>query len=308
MEKKAPLKMHSKLKQSKREQLLAWTFLLPATAVFIIFMFWPLAYTFYLSFFKWNMVAPTKKFVGIRNYISLITDKTTIQLLENTLLYILVLVLLNFVIPYVLAYINTLMMKRKIKSFYKVLIFMPSLISLVVGAIVMQWIFNPISGPLSTALGMFGVAMPSWSKTQGLVIFVISLVATYKAFGYNFLVLLSGVGSVSTELIEAARLDKTPNRKIFTQIVMPLTSSTAIYILIMSIVQGMQYVFTPIKVLTQGGPNNTSSNIIYGGYQEAFTFYDTGRSSALSIITMIVFLVLLYLEFRYVEKGVYYEN
>ena len=305
---KVPPKKHKKLRQSKREQLLAWTFILPALAVFLVFMFWPLAYTFYLSFFKWNMVAPTKTFVGIKNYISLLKEKVTLQLFLNTLLYILILVIFNFVIPYILAFINTFMMKKKAKSIYKVFIFMPSLISLVVGAIVLQWIFNPISGPVAAVLSKFGITIPSWSKTQGLVIVVISLVATYKAFGYNFLVLLAGVGSVSTELIEAARLDKTPYRKIFTQIVRPITSSSAIYILIMSIVQGMQYVFTPIKVLTQGGPDNASSNIIYGGYKEAFTFYDTGRSSALSIITMIIFLVMLFLEFKYVEKGVYYEN
>jgi len=308
MENKVPPKKHKKLRQSKREQLLAWTFILPALAVFLVFMFWPLAYTFYLSFFKWNMVAPTKTFVGIKNYISLLKEKVTLQLFLNTLLYILILVIFNFVIPYILAFINTFMMKKKAKSIYKVFIFMPSLISLVVGAIVLQWIFNPISGPVAAVLSKFGITIPSWSKTQGLVIVVISLVATYKAFGYNFLVLLAGVGSVSTELIEAARLDKTPYRKIFTQIVRPITSSSAIYILIMSIVQGMQYVFTPIKVLTQGGPDNASSNIIYGGYKEAFTFYDTGRSSALSIITMIIFLVMLFLEFKYVEKGVYYEN
>lgn len=308
MENKVSLKKHKKLRQTKREQLLAWTFILPALAVFLVFMFWPLAYTFYLSFFKWNMVAPTKTFVGLKNYISLLKDKVTLQLLLNTLLYILILVVFNFVIPYILAFINTFMMKKKAKSVYKIFIFMPSLISLVVGAIVLQWIFNPISGPIAAVLSKIGITIPSWSKTQGLVILVISLVATYKAFGYNFLVLLAGVGSVSTELIEAARLDKTPYRKIFTQIVRPITSSSAIYILIMSIVQGMQYVFTPIKVLTQGGPDNASSNIIYGGYKEAFTFYDTGRSSALSIITMIIFLVLLFLEFKYVEKGVYYEN
>ena len=108
--------------------------------------------------------------------------------------------------------------------------------------------------------------------------------------------------------MDPAKLEKTSHTKIFTGIVMPLTSSTAIYVLIISIVQGMQYVFTPIKVLTQGGPNNASSNIIYGVYQEAFTFYNTGKASALSIMTMVIFLILLYLEFKYVEKGVYYEN
>ena len=124
-----------------------------------------------------------------------------------------------------------------------------------------------LAGPEETAqLEQVGPCLlyTSWSKTKGLVIFVIALVAVLKSFGYNFLVLLSGMSSVSDELIEAAKLEKTGHTKIFTGIVMPLTSSTAIYVLIISIVQGMQYVFTPIKVLTQGGPNNASSNIIYG--------------------------------------------
>lgn len=295
------------MKSRKRDTILAWFFIFPATLAFAVFMFWPLIYTVYLSFLKWNMVAPVKKFVGIKNYIDILEDKTTIQIIKNTVAYILILVIMNFIIPYILAFVNTFIMKRG-KGIYKTLLFIPSLISLVVGAIVLQWIFNPISGPISAVLSKFGYTMPTWSRTKGLVIFVISLAAVLKSFGYNFLVLLSGMGSVSDELIEAARLEKTPDRTIFRKIVMPLTSSTAVYVLIISIVQGMQYVFTPIKVLTQGGPNNASSNIIYGVYQEAFGFYNTGKASALSIMAMLVFLVLLFLEFKYVEKGVYYEN
>lgn len=296
-----------KIKKPNKESFLAWLFVSPAMIGFILFMFWPLVYTIYLSFFKWNMVAPTKTMVGLNNYIKLFKNPETIQIFTNTFLYLIILITLIFLVPYVLAFVNTFMIRR-FKEVYKALIFMPSLISLVVGAIVLQWIFNPVSGPVGALLSYFGIVMPVWSKTKGLVIFVISLVAVYKAFGYNFLVLLSGMSSVPEELIEAARLEKTSNRKIFTKIVMPLTSSSAIYILIMSIVQGLQYVFTPIKVLTQGGPNNASSNIIYRVYQEAFTFYDTGVSSALSVITILIFLILLYIEFKYVEKGVYYEN
>ena len=197
---------------------------------------------------------------------------------------------------------------KKGKHVYKALLFSSSLIALVVGAILFQWIFNPVSGPVAAVAENFGITLPAWSKTPGLVIVVISLVAVYKAFGYNFLILLSGMNSVPEELIEAAKLEKASNRSIFTNIVMPLTSSTAVYILIMTIVQGLQYVFTPIKVLTQGGPNDASSNIIYQGYDYAFTYYETGMAASLAIVTMVIFFVLLYLEFRYVEKGVYYEN
>ncbi len=291
----------------RRERKLAVLYILPALSVFILFMFYPLVYTVYLSFFRWNMVSPKMKFVALQNYINLLTDPVTLQVFKNTALYIVILILFNFLLPYVLAYINTFLMKTG-KDIYKALFFSSSLIALVVGAILFQWIFNPVSGPVASLASKAGTALPAWSKTPGLVIFVISLVAVYKAFGYNFLILLSGMGSVPGELIEAARLEKASNGNIFRRIVMPLTSATAVYILIMTIVQGLQYVFTPIKVLTQGGPNDASSNIIYRGYDYAFTFYETGMSAALAVVTMVIFLLLLYLEFRFVEKGVYYEN
>ena len=87
-----------------------------------------------------------------------------------------------------------------------------------------------------------------------------------------------------------------------------MSSATGIYVFIITIVQGLQYVFTPIKVITQGGPNYASSNLIYHSYHEAFSLYRTGMSSAVSILTMLLFVILLILEFRFVEKGVYYEN
>lgn len=295
------------LKKSLRDQLVAWGYTLPALSAFIIFMFWPVVYTFIMSFFKGNTANPTRAFVGLENYITVLKDPVTLALLKNTGLYLLILIIINFLVPYIMAFINHFVMKR-FKKFYKVVIFMPSLISLVVGAMLIQWLFNPIIGPVSQVLKLFGTTMPTWSKTAGLVVFVISLVACYKAFGYNFLVLLSGMSNVSTELIETARLEKTPNHKIFTKIVMPLTSSTAIYVLIMSIVQGVQYVFTPIKILTQGGPNGASSNLLYGTYQEAFLYFNPGSASVLSAVTMLIFVLLLFLEFRFVEKGVYYEN
>ena len=140
------------------------------------------------------------------------------------------------------------------------------------------------------------------------VIAVLSIITSWKVFGYNFIIILAGVSGVSQEVIEAARLDNIPLWKIFRDMVVPMSSATGIYVFITTIVQGLQYVFTPIKVVTQGGPNYASSNLIYMSYHEAFTLYRTGTSSAVSVITMVLFIVLLLLEFRFVEKGVYYEN
>ena len=260
-------------KETKKQTILGYLFLIPSLAVFAVFMFYPLLYTFYLSFFEWNMVKPVKKFVGLNNYIAVFRDPNTFKILGNTLAYILVLLVLNFVLPYILSFILSAVIRHG-KSFYKAVFFLPSVISLVVGSILYTWILNPISGPVAI----------------------------------NFINILAGVSGVSQEVIEAARLDQVPMWKIFLDIIVPMSSATGIYVFITTIVQGLQYVFTPIKVITQGGPNYASSNLIYASYHEAFTLYRTGTSSAISILTMLLFIVLLLLEFKFVEKGVYYEN
>ncbi|CAM5592080.1 ABC transporter permease OS=Lysinibacillus sphaericus OX=1421 GN=LS41612_14070 PE=3 SV=1 [Lysinibacillus sphaericus] len=87
-----------------------------------------------------------------------------------------------------------------------------------------------------------------------------------------------------------------------------MSSATGIYVFIITIVQGLQFSFTPIKIIAQGGQNYASSNAIYHAYHEAFVLYRTGHSAALSILTMAIFVVLLIVEFKYVERGIYYEN
>lgn len=291
----------------RHQGALGYAFLLPSLIMFGIFMFYPMIYTFYLSFFNWNMISPKKTFVGLANYQTLLTDPNTWKILGNTGLYILILLVFNCLMPYLLSFVLSFIIKKG-KGVYKAVFFLPSLISLVVGSILYTWILNPVSGPLALIMGKFGITLPFWSKTEGWVIAVLCIITTWKSFGYNFIVILGGVGGISPDVIEAAKLDDVPLHRIFTDIVVPMSSATGIYLFIITIVQGLQYVFTPIKVITQGGPNYASSNLIYLSYHEAFTLYRTGVSAAGSVLTMILFMVLLALEFRFVEKGVYYEN
>jgi len=288
-------------------RLTPYLFIAPAVAALVAFMFYPLVKTIMLSFYDWNMVRPRKEFVGFANYISLFQDPNSFKIIGNTCVYILLLLLFNFAAPYVFAFILSFVV-RKGKNFYRSVIFLPSVISLVVGTMIFVWILNPISGPAAQIMKLFGMKAPIWSTTQGLVIVVISIITSWKVFGYNFIVSLSGVGGVPLEVVEAARVDNVPMHRIFFNIVLPMSSSAGVYVLILSIVQGLQQVFTPINMVTKGGPDYGSSNLIYNVYNEAFGFYKTGTASAYAILMMILFIFLLVLEFKYVEKGVYYEN
>jgi len=283
-------------------------FLLPALVIFTVFMFWPLAYTIYLSFFNWNMTPwRAMRYVGLANYTAIFNSPESMRVLGNTFVYITILLALNFVMPFILAFVLNVVITR-FRNLYKPILFIPSIISLAVGSMVYTWILNPIFGPAAHIMNALGMTMPVWSRTQGLVIVVISLILTWKIFGYNFIVLLGGISGIPDDVIESAKLDKIPLHRIFLNIVVPMSSAVGMYVFVMTIVQGLQFGFIPIHILTQGGPNWHSSQLIYQAYHEAFVVFDTGRSAAFSVLTMLLFTFLLWLEFRFVEKGIYYEN
>lgn len=289
------------------ERIKPYALLTPVLAVFSVFMFYPFLYTLYLSFFEWNMVRPTMTFVGFDNYLAIFSDPSFGKIMGNTLAYIALFMVFAFVAPYIFSFILSFCIRRA-KGFYKSAIFLPSVISVVVGTMIFVWLLNPLSGPAATIMRQVGVRIPIWTNTEGLVIIVLTLITTWKIFGYNFIVIMAGIGSVPTEVIEAARMDDIPNWRIFTSIVIPMSSSTGIYVLITTIVTGLQQVFTPINMVTKGGPNDNSTHIIYEVYDQAFGYFRTGTASAYSILMMLLFVILLYVEFRFVEKGVYYEN
>lgn len=286
---------------------LPYALLLPSVIIILIFNIIPLIYTVYLSFFDWNMVKTNKEFVGLDNYIELFTNTKFYMIIGQTFAYIALLVVFNTVMTYIFAFIVDYFIGKG-KRIYQTVLFIPSVISLVVGAMVFLWVLNPVSGPVAQVLGIFGISIPNWTTTNGWVIFVISLIVAWKVFGYNFLVLYSSIIGIPREMIEAAKIDNVKPSRIFIDIILPMSSATGFYILIMTIVQGLQYVFTPISVITKGGPNYQSSNLIYHAYHEGFTLYKTGVSAAVSTITLIIFFSLLLIQFLVVERRVKYEN
>lgn len=283
-----------------KRKLLVTVYLLPTVAILFIFMVIPIIYTFYLSFFDWNLIAPTKKFVGLENYITIFTDSVNRKVLLNTVFYIVLLLALNFILPYFIAIVVQFFIE-KMKGPYKVIFFIPSIFSLVVGAMLFSWIMNPVSGPLAIVMKTVGFSLPNWTNSGGMAIVIICLITNWKVFGYNFVLLLTGLGAIPKNLIDATKIDRIPKWRVIWNIVLPLNKSIALYVLILTIVQGLQFVFTPISVITQGGPYYGSSNILYHTYLNAFVLYKTGNASALAMLTFIIFLVLLYAEMKFVE-------
>lgn len=295
---------------NSKQTILHWKsilFILPSVVIFCLFLLYPLIYTIYLSFYKWNMISPTKQFVGLENYQAIFSDPNSLKIMMNSFWYIFWIVLFAVVLPYILAFILDFLVPRFI-HFYKATLFVPAVLSLVVASVLFTWILNPLTGPVAIILKSFGLNMPFWSNTEGWVIFVLSLIVSWKVFGYNFILLLAAISGIDRELIEAARLDNISNSQIFLKIVLPISSATGVYVLVMAVVQALQYVFTPISVLTQGGPDNASANIIFESYRQGFIMFNTGRSAAMSVLTLLICVGLLVIEYHFVERRVHYEN
>ena len=285
----------------------AFLFLLPSIFFFVVFSYWPLLQNLYLSFFSWNMVSPNMTFVGIENYTAVLGSEELIKILANTVVFVAIMLALNFVLPYLFSFVLGHLIERG-KGFYRSTLFMPATLSLAVASILFLWIYNPLAGPLSIVLSWFDVESPRWFKENWLVIFAICTIIGWKVFGYNLIVMLAAMLAVPKEMIEAAKLENASNWQIFKQIIVPMTSSTAIYVFTITVVFGLQYVLVPVNMLTQGGPDQGSSNLVYIIYQYAFVFFQTGKSAAFAIITMICYIAFLLFRTKYLEKKVYYEN
>ena len=282
-------------------------YLLPAGLLFLVFFYWPLLQNAYLSLFSWNMVSTNMKFVGAENFSVIFASPELWKILLNTVLFVVIMLVLNFVLPYIYSFILGHVVTRW-SSFYRSALFLPSTLSLAVASILFLWIYNPLAGPLQIILSWFSLESPRWFKEDYLVIFAICTIIGWKVFGYNMIVMLAAMVAVPKELIEAAKLENASNWTIFRKIILPMTSSTAIYVFTITVVFGLQYVLVPVNMLTQGGPDQGSSNLVYIIYQYAFTFFQTGRSAAYAVITMVCYLLFLFVKNKYLEKKVYYEN
>lgn len=285
----------------------ALLFLLPAAVVFVIFFYWPLAQNLYLSFFQWNMVSPNMKFVGFSNYLEVLSSAELFKILVNTVLFVVVLLILNFLLPYFYSYILGHLVK-KYNLFYRSALFLPSTISLAVASIIFLWIYNPLAGPLSIILGSIGLESPRWFKEDILVIIALSSIIGWKVFGYNLIVMLAAMVAVPKEMIEAAKLENASDWLIFKKIILPMTSPTAVYVFTITVVFGLQYVLVPVNMLTQGGPDQGSSNLVYIVYQYGFIFFQTGKAAAFAMLTMVAYGAFLLFKSKYLDKRIHYEN
>lgn len=282
-----------KLSPKTKRSLFGFMLVLPALTAFAIFVYRPLIETFILSFHEWNMVGE-KTYVGFNNYLELFESSSFRQALLNTFYYGILLIIFVVVVP---IFINAGLynMQEKAQNFYKTTLFTPAIISLGIAAIIWSWIFNPISGLLGAIWKYFGLDPINWLSSTKYALFAMVIIVVWKAFGYNFLLILAGLVSIPDSIVDSARVDGASGFKLWYYIMLPLMAPTILFVLVFTLSMSAEYVFTPIHVLTGGGPMNASTNLMFEIWRQAFKWFRVGTSSAVAVIIFLIFSFLMLL-------------
>lgn len=288
------------------ERSAPYLLLAPLIGLTLLFIYWPLAYSFYLSFFDWNFVQADKPFVGFDNFTRLFSDRRFHQALDGTWKYFVILVPIQVFLPLGLALLLWPVRKSRAQDTYRFILFSPTVIAYSVGAVMWLWIFNPLQGVLNKILFEFGVERINWLSDKHVAIWSIVIVATWKTIGFHLLLYLAALEAVPHDLVEASQLDGAGAWQTMRSVRFPLITPTFFFVFVTTVISVNDDVFGAINVLTDGGPFNSTSNIVYYLYQQGFEFFQIGSASAVSVIVFVATAALTWVQFRFGERFVHY--
>ncbi|HBT48875.1 MAG: ABC-type sugar transport system permease component [Caldanaerobacter subterraneus] len=266
-------------------------FVLPAVAFFITFSIYPLYKTFQLSFFDWNGIAPTMNFVGLQNYITAFSDKVWWKAVYNGFyLAVLALIFMNSLALFLAILVNN---DIRGASVYRVIFYIPPILSGIVVGYIWKWIYDPTYGILNAILEYLhlGFLKHAWLSDVKTALLSVAVASIWQGFGGSFIIFLAGLQGIPQELYEAAKVDGASAWEQFRWITLPLLSKTYTIVSILTILGAMQ-LLTLVLALTNGGPGFETEVPALRIYKEAFSSYRFGYATALSVILGLMLLII----------------
>ena len=261
-----------------------YLFLLPAGIVLLIFFFVPFFQTIGLSFLNYSNNIYNPSFAGLENYVQILHNPIFYKVMWNTLLYLVVAVPILAIIPLFLA----ILINQKIKgiTLYKILIYLPVIVSIVVAAIAFKWLYAQ-QGILNYILNVMHINSIGWLTDPKYAIYSVIIVTIWKGIGYYMMIYLAALMSVPKELYEACDIDGANFLTKHLTVTVPHIMPTIALVTTISSISAMK-IFAEIYVMTKGGPLNSTKTIVYYIYEKAFENLDLGYASAMAVILLII--------------------
>ncbi|MBS4461388.1 sugar ABC transporter permease [Aerococcaceae bacterium zg-B36] len=257
----------------------------PATILFFIFMIYPTFQVFKMSLYKWGGYSPKKTFVGLNNFKILMEDMKFVKSFQDTILAIVVVTIVTLTLAIIFA---AILSREKIKgqNFFRIIFYIPNILSIVVIAGIFSAIYNPKQGLLNSILSLFnGGNQPIlWLGDKHLVNYAIIGALVWQAIGYYMVMYMASMANIPDSFYEAADLDGAGKFKQFFAVTLPLVWNNIRTTLTFFIISTINLSFLLVQTMTSGGPNGASEVVLSYMYKQAYSNSSYGYAMAIGVI------------------------
>lgn len=279
-----------------------WLFIAPSGALFTVFFLVPLFLNMFLSLTNYDGWK-TMDFVGLTNYTEALSDQRFYSSLMRTFTYAIVNIPFKVAVPLLLATLLT-SKKVKFKTISRTAIYVPVLLSSLVVGITINWMFSQEYGLINFIIQSLGGTAVEWGSHRMLATFIISVASTWASTGFYMIIYIGAINNLSEEIYEAADIDGASGIQRFFRITIPLIAPTTFLVTLLSTINLLKE-YALIQGITQGGPGTSTTFVIQYIFDKGFNQSQYGYAAAISVIIMIIFAVIAFVQFKFNEGGEY---
>ena len=287
----------------KKQSASAAIFILPSFLPLVAFLIVPMLAAVTLSFAEWDLLTPPS-WVGIENYAELMRSAVFWQTLKNSLVFI-----VGYLpLVYIAGLSAALALNKKFRgsAFLRAVYFLPVITSWVIVSLLWKWILNPEGGVVNSLLAQIGIQGPGWWTSTTWAMPTVIIASAWKDLGYVMLILLAGLQSIPPEYQEAAAIDGASKTQILRLITLPLLTPATFFVIVISLINNFQ-VFDQIYLMTDGGPEGSTSVLVQQIVKNSFDYGRMGYASAMSMVLFAIILSITLIQLRLQKRWVNYE-
>ena len=281
------------MKRSRKEMLKGLLFIAPNYIGFLVFTLIPMGVAIVISFAEWKV--GKIEFTGIDNYISLFHDPAFFTSFWNTILFVIGTVPFTIVLGLGIAYFVD--RYAYAKGVIRTIMFLPYTANIVAVCYVWMMLFQPTYGPVNQVISAVAGNAPGWLTSSQWALVCIMILHIWMYVGYCMVIYLAALKQVPAELIDAAAIDGASKAGQFRHIILPSLSPTTFFIMITMLINSLK-IFAPMNIMTDGGPGDSTSVLVFQAYITAFRYNDMGSASAISTILFIFILIITLIQWK----------
>ncbi len=285
-------------------QLYGYLLILPALSFLLLFTHYPAVATVWESLFSAARNGHPAQFVGLDNYLALLDDDIFIQSLRNNLLY----ALITIPLAVTLALLMALAVNRQMRAtaLVRTAFFIPSLLPMIAIANLWLFFYTPQLGLLNKLLALFSLPAVNWLGEPQSALYCLMAVSVWREAGFFMIFYLAALQQIDPRLGEAAAIEGASRRYFFRRVQWPLLMPTTLFVLINASMNAFRIV-DQVIAMTNGGPNNSSSLLLFYIYRTAFSFWNMPAAAAMTVVLLVILAAIALLKFNLLDKRAHYQ-